>query len=355
MDSLAKLPADERRVYFEQAAVRFGRLTPQLIEKDFWVCWILRRIFQLADFRDHITFKGGTSLSKVYRVIERFSEDVDLAIERTFLGFGGDQEPERGATGNEQKRRVEALMKACQQATTSRFHPQLNEAITAELGDAHDWKLPLEVHSDNLAILFEYPQAIADGVHPYFAQSVRIELGARSDHFPVESRTIQPYLSETIPEACCEAEVRVRVLSAERTFWEKATILHALCHQLSDKPMQKRLSRHFYDLFQLADHQIGLNAVTRPDLLERVAFHKSVFFKSAWARYDEARPGSLRLVPSDGRISELKADYAAMQPMFFSDAPDFDLMLERLRRLEYQINSQTLLNRDEPPQPSASE
>ena len=341
MDTLAKLPADERRVYFEQAAVRLGRLTPQLIEKDFWVCWILRRIFQLTEFRDHLTFKGGTSLSKAYHVIERFSEDVDLAIERTFLGFDGEREPEQGMTGNEQQRRVNALKEACQTTVARRLHPQLNEIVSEELGDTGNWKLSHEVHeTDSLAILFHYPQAVVDRVQSYFTQSVRVELGARSDHFPVESRTIRPYLSEAIAEACQESEVAVRVLAAERTFWEKATILHALCHQRGDKPMQKRLSRHFYDLFQLADHRIGRDAIKRIDLLERVAIHKSVFFKSAWAKYDEARPGTLRLVPDADRVRELKADYASMQPMFFSNTPDFDVILNRLERLQNEINAE---------------
>ncbi len=340
MDTLAKLPADERRVYFEQAAIRLGRLTPPLIEKDFWVCWILRRVFRLTEFRDQFSFKGGTSLSKVYRVIERFSEDVDLAIERTFLGFGGDKEPERGATGKEQQRRVEALKEACQTIVASRLLPQLNDVVSDELDDAGNWKLSYEVHdTDSLAILFHYPQAVVDRVRPYFTQSVRMELGARSDHFPVESGTVRPYLSEAISDACRESDVAVRVLAAERTFWEKATILHSLCHQRHDKPIQKRLSRHFYDLFQLADHQIGRDAVRRVDLLERVATHKSIFFKSAWAKYDEARPGTLKLVPAEDRIRELKADYASMQPMFFGDAPEFDTILDRLRQLEVQINT----------------
>ncbi|MBC7818168.1 MAG: nucleotidyl transferase AbiEii/AbiGii toxin family protein [Planctomycetaceae bacterium] len=199
--------------------------------------------------------------------------------------------------------------------------------------------MSLDSHDDSLAILFHYPQAVIDRVHPYFTQSVKIELGARSDHFPVESGTIRPYLSEAIAEACRESDVAVRVLAAERTFWEKATILHVLCHQRSDKPMQKRLSRHFYDLFQLADHRIGRDAMERTDLLERVAAHKSVFFKSASAKYDEARPGTLKLVPSDDRVRELRTDYASMQPMFFSNAPEFDTILDRLKRLEDEINA----------------
>ena len=340
MDDVAKLPQAERRLYFEQAAARMGRLTPQLMEKDFWVCWILRRVFRLTDFEDHLTFKGGTSLSKVYHAIERFSEDIDLSIERVFLGFGGDKEPEKGMTGKEQQRRILALRDACQQAITTRLHPQLNMAIAEQLGEVGDWQLTLDTDDrDGQSILFHFPRAVIDRVSPYFAQSVKVEFGARSDHFPVETATVRPYLGDAIPDACGDCDVTLRVLAGERTFWEKATILHALFHQSMSKPIPNRQSRHFYDLFQLANHHIGRNALQRLDLLARVAKHKSVFFKLASANYREAKPGTLKLVPSTERIQELTADYASMQPMFFSDPPTFETIVARLRQLETEINA----------------
>ena len=140
MDQFGKLPSDERRPYFEQAAATLG-LSAHIIEKDFWVCWSLRRLFSLAEFRDHLTFKGGTSLSKVYRAIERFSEDVDVAIERGFLGFGGDNEPEKGESGKEQQRRIARLKKACQAAVADRVQPQLREVVKAALGGDTGWSL----------------------------------------------------------------------------------------------------------------------------------------------------------------------------------------------------------------------
>ncbi|MBI5761168.1 MAG: nucleotidyl transferase AbiEii/AbiGii toxin family protein [Planctomycetales bacterium] len=340
MDGVAKLPQDERRLYFEQAAVRMGRLTPQLIEKDFWVCWILRRVFRLAEFHDHLTFKGGTSLSKVYQAIERFSEDIDLSIERGFLGFGGERDPEQGLTGNEQRRRIHALRDACQQAVARRFHPQLKDAISEQLGETGNWQLSLDTDDpDSQSLLFHFPLAVIDRVSPYFAQSVKLEIGARSDHFPIEAATVRPYLSDAIPETCDDCDVALRVLAGERTFWEKATILHSLCHQDISKPIQQRQSRHFYDLFQLANHRIGQAALQSIELLERVATHKSVYFKSASAKYGEAKPGTLKLVPAEERVRELKADYASMHSMFFSDPPTFDTILDRLRQLEAEINA----------------
>ena len=163
-------------------------------------------------------------------------------------------------------------------------------------------------------------------------------MGARSDHFPVETASVSPYLKDQIPDVVDESEVLVRVLDAQRTFWEKATILHAEYHRPSDKALPKRQSRHYYDMVQLADHSIGQNAIVNTELLTRVAEHKKVFFKSGWANYDAAKPGTLRLVVNPTRIPDLRTDYAEMQPMFFGESPSFDSIVERLRLLENEIN-----------------
>jgi predicted nucleotidyltransferase component of viral defense system len=122
VDDFARLPNGERRKYFGEASEKLNR-SSQIIEKDFWVCWCLKRLFSLEDFRGHLTFKGGTSLSKVYQVIERFSEDVDVSIERAFLGFGGENEPEAGVSGKKQRQRIERLQQKCQAVIAERLEP----------------------------------------------------------------------------------------------------------------------------------------------------------------------------------------------------------------------------------------
>jgi len=338
VDEFAKLPSDERRLYFEQSAARLG-MSAQVVEKDFWVCWSLRRLFSLDEFRNHLTFKGGTTLSKVYRVIERFSEDVDVAIERGFLGFGGDNEPEKGGSGKEKQRRIDRLKEACQAAIVNRLQPQLREAVTAALGDDTDWSLSLDhADPDQQSLLFRYPSAIKSSLSPYVAASVKIDLGARSDHFPVENATLTPYLSDVIPEGLSNAQTSVRVLAAARTFWEKVTILHMLHHQPEGKKIAPRTSRHYYDVFRLSQSHVRQQALDAMDLLERVADFKRVFFKAGWAKYDEARPGTLRLIPGERLIGPLTRDYAEMQPMFFSDPPPFERILTHLPELENRIN-----------------
>ena len=208
MDELARLPSEQRRAYFEQAAAKLGLVAP-VVEKDFWVCWSLKRLFSLAEFQDHLTFKGGTSLSKVYRVIERFSEDVDVAIERGFLGFGGDMEPERGVSGKEQQRRVDDLKAACQATIADRLAPQLQQAIAAGIAGSASWSLTTDpADRDQQTLLFQFPRATAGELSPHFSMSVKIELGARSDHFPVQSAEVTPYLCDAFPDALSHRSMR---------------------------------------------------------------------------------------------------------------------------------------------------
>lgn len=338
MDDFAKLPTEERRLYFEQTAARLG-LSAQIIEKDFWVCWSLRRLFSLDEFRDHMTFKGGTSLSKVYKIIERFSEDVDVAIERSFLGFGDDMEPENASSGKEQKRRIEQLREACRSVVADRLALQLRDAVAGSITKDATWSLVFDAaDKDSQTLLFQFPSAITTNLSPYFAASVKIELGARSDHFPVRQATVTPYLSDAFPDALTDDATTIRVLGAERTFWEKATILHMLHHMPAGRKFAPRMSRHYYDVFQLSRSPILDHALNNMELLHRVTEHKSVFFKSAWAKYEAARPGTLRLVPTDATATELKKDYIAMEPMFFHEPPNFDTVLYALQELEDRIN-----------------
>ena len=148
-----------------------------------------------------------------------------------------------------------------------------------------------------------------------------------------------PYAAETFPKVFTEPSCRVHVLSAERTFWEKATILHAWYHTPSDKKFRDRQSRHYYDVVRLYENGVGQRAMADVDLLLKVARHKSVFFASASAKYDEAIPGSLRLVPSDARIPELEEDYRKMREMIFGDVPSFGHLLATLISIERRINA----------------
>jgi hypothetical protein len=332
--AVAKSKPRDRSDLFVEAAARHG-FTPQIIEKDFWVCWILDRLFS-AMGGAALTFKGGTSLSKVYGVIERFSEDIDLSFERQKIGVEPEDEPARAKSNKQRKQLVGHVVDHVIRHIRDEFVPQLARTIEAELGTGV-WELSVDPR-DPQTVLFRYPAGIEEAAE-YVNPVVRLELGARGEPWPAHEGSVAPYAADVIPDAFAERRCTVRVLAAERTFWEKATILHSHHHR-EGTHSGERISRHYYDLVRLADSRHGAAALNDIDLLEHVVEHKKLFFPSAWAHYDSARPGSIRLLPREDQLRSLRMDYERMRGMFFAAPPTFDAMLEHLRVLEDQINGQ---------------
>lgn len=338
MDNFVLLPNEEKRAYFETAAEKL-RLIPELVEKDFWVCWILRELFSLKDIGEHLIFKGGTSLSKVYRAIRRFSEDVDISIERSYLGYGGVNEPDAGKSNKEKNRRIKELQQSCQNIITDILLPELINAIKGKLKSINKWTIKIDpADPDKQTLLFQFPNALTSSLDTYVKPTVKIELGARSDHWPVEIANINPYISDVIPKAITNPITSLRTLVAKRTFWEKATILHQLYHYPTEKQIPPRMSRHYYDTYAMSQTSILDQALNDIDLLISVAEHKKLFFRSASAKYEEAKPGTLRLSPHLKQISEIKNDYQKMKPMFFEQPPLFDDIIYCLKEIEFKIN-----------------
>jgi len=337
MDKFVLLSDKDKRAYFEVAAADLN-VMPQLIEKDFWVCWMLKIIFSLPKSGSHLTFKGGTSLSKCYDVIRRFSEDVDVSIERSFLSSKQAIEPKKQESNKENQRRLERLQLACQEKISETIIPELKKNISAVLADKKEWIIELD-SNDALrqTVLFVFPHALTSSVESYVKSAVKIEFGSRAEHWPVETMTVKPYVSSVSGDVVVEG-ASVRVLAAERTFWEKATILHMIYNYAEGKNVPPRMSRHYYDLFAMVDTPIYKKSLEKIALLKDVSEHKSLFFKANWAHYEEAKPGSLRLVPRDEQISQLKTDYRQMQQMFFEDPPSFESIVKKLRSVEKQIN-----------------
>ena len=335
MDNFLLLKDKDKKAYFDVVTHELG-VTSQLVEKDFWVCWILKILFSLPTFGSHLTFKGGTSLSKCYNVIKRFSEDVDISIERSFLFTHEPVEPDGKQSGKENQRRIALLKQACQEKITDILVPELEDKIKVALSDIGEWQIKIDPDDlDKQTILFTYPSVVDNDVSGGYVQPiVKIELGARSDHWPVEVMPVKPYLSSAVGKVIIEG-TQVRVLAAERTFWEKATILHAISH---GSKLRARMSRHYYDVGEMVGSFIYDKAIQNTDLLVKVAEHKAIFFKDTKARYDLAKPGSLRLMPLEEHFALLNDDYRQMQEMFFEDPPSFDSILEKLKKVEKEIN-----------------
>ena len=157
MNSFAKLPPPERQPYFVEAAAPM-KLPPELIEKDFWVCWTLQRLFNLPEVGPHLTFKGGTSLSKVYHLIDRFSEDIDITISRDFLGFGGENDHAKAPSKSKRKERLEALKQNCRHYIETKFKDALEREIAAHLLADVPFRLRMDDKDpDHQTLLFAYP------------------------------------------------------------------------------------------------------------------------------------------------------------------------------------------------------
>jgi hypothetical protein len=337
---VAQASPQDRADLFQQATAQLQPArSPLIIEKDFWVCWTLRRVFEVMRFQPQLIFKGGTSLSKAYQLIERFSEDVDLSLSRQDLGFTDKRDPEEpGISKKESTRRLGALVSACQSTIRDKMLPELQKDFARVIGTS-GWNLALDP-ADPQTVIFTYPSSGFSGDSPsYIRPAIRLEMGARSDHWPAEQRVIRSYVAEAFPEAFrVAASCSVNTMEAVRTFWEKATLLHADYHRPAGKASMERVSRHFYDLYRLSQDDIGQQALARQDLLARVVTHKRLFFASAWASYETARPGTFHLVPREDRLSALRKDYAEMRAMIFGMYPSWEEVVEGLRMLEQQIN-----------------
>lgn len=336
MNEVHLLPKEERELFFRTAA-EIMRIPYEIIEKDYWVVWILERLFSLEKLTSNLTFKGGTSLSKVYGVIDRFSEDIDLSVEKELLGFGMQNNPETASSKKKAQAILDNLARACSDYVQTTLLTDLKEAIFAKLGTAEGWRIFSDREDpDAQTLLFEYPsEASKIG---YIRPLVKIEIGARSEHWPVGEYKIQSYAKEALEEKIHEPEVRVRVLKAERTFWEKATILHQYAHLPEAKNLPPRISRHFYDFFRLLNSGIKEKALMESALLERVAMHKSIYFASSWANYGAARRTTLKLLPPARLLKELEKDYGLMEAMLFGEVPDWNLILETIQQFEKEFN-----------------
>ena len=339
MKSLALLPAEERALYWRSYSERKD-VPGFIVEKDFWVCWLLGRIFATPRLGADCVFKGGTSLSKVFGAIDRFSEDIDLGLSPASLGWK-ESDLDDAPSASQRQKRAEQLEADCADAVSKRFLPELETVVGSLLGPrpgGGGWlNFELDAVSHSPVILFPYPQAVPPG--SYIAPVVKIEFGSLTDQRPTGTHSIKPLVAELAPEAFADFRAEVVALEIERTFWEKATILHAEYHRPAAKPIRDRFARHYADFAALWRLPAGRTMATRFDLLERVRAHKSKFFGSSWAHYETAVPGTLRLTVPDARLTELRRDYAAMKPMILSPPPPFEEVIKTLREAEHTINA----------------
>ena len=326
MDKVARLSINERKELFAETASLMG-VRPAIVEKDFWVVWVLDKIFTDERLSKILMFKGGTSLSKVFHLIGRFSEDIDLILDWREVT---DEDPAIDKNSkNQQVKFNQQINKNALSYIKQTLLPMISEVLT-----------PLckcEIDIDNpYNIKITYPAAFTDG---YLRPEILLEIGPLASWLPSGSFEITPYAAEYFPDIFEKKMSTVHAIAAKRTFWEKATILHQEAHRDPSKPLPPRYSRHYYDLAVMAKSSVRAEALADIALLDDVVAFKQKFYPAAWAKFEEAKPGSLKLSPPPYRLEALRKDYNAMEHMIFDKALSLEEILEILQNLENEIGN----------------
>lgn len=325
MNKIALLPTQRRNELFRETA-QMMHTTEAIVEKDFWVVWTLDKIFADAHLCRILKFKGGTSLSKVYDLIGRFSEDIDLILDwREVIS----DDPYKERSKNKQNEFNDNTNEAAQIYIREELLPSISQLLAPVCTCTID-------ADDRHSINITYPSAFKD---MYLRPQILLEIGPLASWTPSDVFKISSFAAQKFSEVFEQPSCRVDTILAERTFWEKATILHQEANRTADKPLPSRHARHYYDLAMMARSSVKEKAFARLDLLEAVVEFKQRFYPSGWAKYEEAKVGTLKLLPAAFRYAELRKDYTAMQNMIFEKHLSFEEILETLEALEHEINS----------------
>ncbi len=325
-----KLSVEEQLAFIRQAGEQLD-MSDMIIEKDFWVCWLLEKIFTLPV---QMAFKGGTSLSKVFNLIKRFSEDCDVTID--YHNFQPNLNLAQ-LSRSQLKKVSDQLKETLKEYIINTVLPYLKKEISNDLPSRI---FEITLSEDGEQLRFYYPTVIKAS-HDYLRDHVLIEFGVRNSTEPCEKYPVTPYLAKTLSKNIFFPELLVNTLSPIRTFWEKATLIHVECHRDRLVQTPERLSRHWYDLYMLNHSWVMAEALSNRKILESVVEHKKAFFNASYANYDECLTGRFRLIPTASYLENLKQDFSKMieAGMFYEASPSFDEIKVSLENLEILINT----------------
>ena len=349
MYKFANLPGQEKRDYFVATGDKTDTpLPPYLIEKDFWVCFLLDVIFDDPNLKNGFVFKGGTSLSKVFHVIERFSEDVDLSLEPLFWKIMDEEDIEKVLSPQISKSQLEKRKKMvevkCIEKCKEEILLMLETKVSNLLGSREE---PYFVYDEVTprsipTIEFRYPRVESST----FSQAglikrvVTLELGSLVDQRPRERYPVKSLVAEKFPAAFSKTSCEeVLTLEIERTFWEKIAILHSEAQRPLEKPQRKNCFRDYYDIYKIMSSDYRTRVLAASRILDKVVDFNCRFYHNSWIKYDELKIGSLCLVPPPEKIENLKKGKDEMISFFFVAPPNMDALLEEILSIEKTINS----------------
>lgn len=326
MKDFVYLPLSEQALYFRQASDRLN-LSEEAIEKDFWVVWVLGRLFASDFLAPKILFKGGTSLSKVFGLIDRFSEDIDLILDWNALNL---EDPQIERSRSKQDRFNKEVPVTSRRYIAETFLPEVMRQLEGIC------RVEVEQNAPDV-IAIRYPSSFSGG---YLRPEIRLEIGPLAQWIPNARYPIRAYVAEAIPDLFEDPFCEVQAIKAERTFWEKATILHHEAHRPETSSVPVRYSRHYYDLYLMSlEEKVKSAALTDLKMLASVVAFKRKFYPRGWAKYELAKPGTFRLIPPERIVNILRQDYRAMGEMIFGRHPSFEEIVHGLGVLEAEINA----------------
>lgn len=324
--NLYDAPDAERRAVFTEAATGIG-IRQDMIEKDFWVSWVLDRMFNDDTLARIFLFKGGTSLSKAFNCIRRFSEDIDLLLALSEVSDPGESfltERSRNAintfkskTGKRTAAYVRDVLK-----------PRLSSLLVPYCTVVQDPSGPNDLY-------VKFPSVFSSS--GYIRSDIKLEIGAFAEGTPFVPVKIRSYVSEQFAEIA-EAGVDIPTVSVARTFWEKITILHYLNFLPDERATPMRLSRHYYDIFMLANSEYRDQIYAASSLLNEIVSFDRKFYPKPGVDYGSMSLRTLRLFPPLQRAADLERDYSQMQEMIFGERPTWSELLQFTGTLEEDLH-----------------
>lgn len=310
------------------------------IEKDWWVTVILRALFQ-TDCRDSLIFKGGTSLSKGFNIIERFSEDIDLAISQTFFGV-------EKTNKNQRDKLRKTARKYIHESLSAQLNAQLKamgvtgysiENVTQVKSKDGEWH-PIDSDKDPSIILLHYSSIVEETIS-YIPPRVQIEISCLSMDEPTEEREIRSMIGESFEGEDTDANCKIRTVVPTRTFLEKMFLLAEEFQK--DKPRSVRMSRHFYDLDKLMDSQYGLEALANRSLYDAVVEHRRTYYDLKYVNYDLHDSATISFLIPEAQREAWMTDYANLRRFFiYGKSPDFDVLIQRMQDLQTRVRRMTI-------------
>ena len=329
MSKLLKISSEELELVIQNTSDKLS-MSKAIVEKDLWGCMILKYLFKDFKYKDAIVFKGGTSLSKVYKLIERFSEDIDLALYWKLLGYKS-KEPYEDRSNTKQLKFNDKLNEDTKIFLRDEFLPVLENDFKDVLR-GKDYKFYID-EFEGQTICFDYPKNHKDSS---ILQVIRLEIGSLAEPIPASRRKIKTYIEEVYPEVFDE-NIQVLAVDSLRTFYEKITILHREANRVNGN-YPTRYSRHFYDVYKMLLTDIKEKSFDNLDLLKAVIEFKKKFYACNWAKYDDIMEGNIKLIPSDEALETFSKDYDSMKNMLFGEKISFDRIISSVKEYEIELN-----------------